>query len=574
MFLFLYKYLLSYKLKIIILFLVSVVTLLLSLFLPYFLRIAIDHCIIPHKIKLLFIISFCYLITVLFYFIFKRKQNIVVNEISESVITDIRKDVFLKLNQASFSYYDTEKTAEIVSKAVNDLVSLEDFLNSGINIFFYDLLMLVGITIAMIINSPSLSVILFLCIPFEILTIYLFSKKIFMQAKGVRNQVGKINSNIQELVKGVKVVRSNMIQEYMYKKFKIENWKYKKRFLRLSKDTSYFMFFIIFLNNFGGIITLFIGGILLIKGFVTIGIISAFMIYITMFLTPLQNIGQYSNQISIASASVNRIKDLIAKISNFTQQIESPANGKRIRGNIQFVNVRFGYPSCSNLLNNFNLSIKAGDKIALVGETGSGKSTVLNLICRLYEVSSGGGIFVDGININTLNQTEYRSNFSVLMQETFISSGSVFENIRFGKQGISKKEIIEATRVLGIYKIIKSFPDGFDTRLRECGNILSVGQRQLIAIARIFIKNPRILIMDEATSSIDYEIEKYVAQAIDILMKGKTSIIVAHRFSNILNSDIIVYLENGKIEEMGTHCELLELGRKYYKMYNNQFQLT
>lgn len=481
--------------------------------------------------------------------------------------TDMRRDAFAHLQNLSDAYYANTKVGQIMGRITNDLFDVTEFAHHCPEEFFIaGIKFIISFFILSSINLP-LTILIFAFIPIMIVCSMTFNKRVKVAFRKQRRHIGELNSRIEDSLLGEKVVKAFGGEGVEREKFEKDN----SRFLEIKKETyRYMSLFHTTTRFFDGIMYVLViiaGGYFMSRGLISAGDLVAFLLYITALITTVRRIIEFAEQFQRGMTGIERFYEIIdANIDILDEPNAKPLTN--IKGEIEFHNVNFEYPDDHNkVLHNLNLKIKSGEKIALVGPSGGGKSTLTNLIPRFYDATDGH-ISIDGADIKTVTLQSLRSAIGIVQQDVYLFSGSVYDNIAYGKEGASREEVYEAARMAGAYDFIDSLKEGFDTYVGERGVKLSGGQKQRISIARVFLKNPAILILDEATSALDNESEKIVGESLDALTKGRTTLTIAHRLTTIQNADRILVLGGTGIDEEGTHEELLAKKGVYYKLWN------
>jgi ATP-binding cassette subfamily B protein len=484
---------------------------------------------------------------------------------------DMRRDLFAHVQKLSFSYFDNTKTGSIMSRIVNDLSYISEFAHIGPEDFFLALLKFTGTFLIMFSMNKKLTLLIFPLVP--VLIWFAASKKNLMKVSfgRSRRKISAINSQVEDSISGIRVVQAFTNEKFENKKFEEKNISFREAKRDNFKLSAEYFSGLSFIMNIIQLATLFFGGLLVIRGEITTGIIIGFLLYVSKFMEPIRRMMLLMQSFQKGMAGFSRFRELM----NIEPKIKDKPNAaelKNPRGTVEFTNVSFKYSSSkSEILKDFSLSIASGEKIALVGISGAGKTTICSLIPRFYEVNSGS-IKIDDMDIRDYTLESLRRNIGIIQQEVFLFSGSIEENIRYGNLEASHEEIIEAAKKSRIYDYIASLPEGFDTNVGERGVKLSGGQKQRIAIARIFLKNPKILILDEATSALDNNTERLIQESIEELTIDRTTITIAHRLSTIENSHRIIVLNDEGIVEEGTHNELIDKKGEYFSLIEKHIE--
>lgn len=483
---------------------------------------------------------------------------------------DMRAEIFAHYQKLSFSFYDDQKVGQLMSRITSDLFDITELLHHGPENLVISIIKIVGALIILLSISPWLALAAFVLVPVMFVYAYHFNRKMKRAFKRNRVQIAEINSQIEDNLSGIRVVKSFANEEIEEEKFKEGN----DGFLSAKKDSYRYM---------GGyhaglgafttliqIVVLITGAILITKGMVTVTDLVTFLLYINIFTEPVKTLIDFTEQFQNGYTGFERFMEII-NIQPDIQDKEGAIALSEVKGDIEFENVSFRYEDgAEKVLNHVNLSVKAGSYMALVGSSGAGKTTLCSLIPRFYDVT-GGSIRIDGTDIRDIRLKSLRDHIGIVQQEVYLFVGTIYDNIRYGKPSATKEEIIEAAKNANAHDFIMSLPNGYETDIGQRGVKLSGGQKQRISIARVFLKNPPILIFDEATSALDNESEKVVQESLEVLAKNRTTFVIAHRLSTIRNAkNILVLTENG-IEENGNHEELIKQNGIYKKLYEMQF---
>ena len=497
--------------------------------------------------------------------------------IGQRTIFDLRMEIFNHLQRLALRFFDKNPTGRLVTRVTNDVESLNEMYSSGIVLVFGDIFTILGILYFMFKLSFELSLVTLSVLPLLFYATFLFRNKAREAYREVRTLIAKINAFLQEHFSGISVIQVFHRGEEEFKKFDQINAKYRDANIKSIFYYAVFFPAVELISAIGIGLIIWYGGGEVIKGTVTIGVLISFLQYTEMFFRPVRDLSEKYNIFQTAMASAERIFKLLdTKV--FIKQPENPVKLEKLRGEIEFKNVWFAYRDDGEeiynddwILKNVSFKINAGEKVAIVGATGSGKSTIINLICKFYTTQKGQ-ILIDGIDIKDIDERELRKHIAVVLQDVLLFSGDIFTNITLGNERIRMEKVIESARLIGADKFIERLPNGYFEVVQERGANLSVGEKQLISFVRALVYDPKILILDEATSSVDVETERVIQNAIVKLLENRTAIIIAHRLSTIQNSDKIIVLHKGEVREIGTHDELMELKGIYYRLYQLQYR--
>jgi ABC-type multidrug transport system fused ATPase/permease subunit len=456
---------------------------------------------------------------------------------------------------------------------VSDIENIASIFSQGLFMIISDILKMVIVLIFMVIINWKITCIVLLIMPVILIATNIFNKKMKVAFNEVRNEVANLNTFIQERLTGMKIVQLFNRENIELEKFKSINEKHNKAWIKTILYNSIFFPIADIISSITlGVIILY-GGFQIINGnpFTTIGQMTSYTMFIGMLFNPLRQIADKFNEMQMGMIAANRVFDILDSDNDVQTDGEKIAN--HFNGNILFENVRFSYIEKEEVLKGINLKVNAGETIAIVGATGAGKSTIINLLNRFYEINSGA-IYIDDQNINDFKLESLRQQIAIVLQDVFLFADTIHNNITLNNPAISREEVIAAAKEIGIHKFIKSLPNGYDYDVKERGVMLSSGQRQLIAFLRAYLSNPSILILDEATSSIDTYSEELIQKATETITKGRTSIVIAHRLATVINADKIIVMDKGQIVEEGSHQELVNKAEGYYKkLYNSQFSV-
>ncbi|WP_410176561.1 ABC transporter ATP-binding protein [Sedimentibacter saalensis] len=515
-------------------------------------------------------ISLVYLSTVAVVFVLGYAQAMILARAGQKIIYNIRMEIFTHLNDLSISFFNKNPIGRLVTRVTNDTEALNEMYTSVIVNILKSLFVLIGVVITMFNYNVKLSLLTFTVIPFIAVFTFAFesaSKKIYRE---IRSKISALNAFISEHVSGMKIVQIFAVENEIFHKFKSENEKLRKENIKqlfafsIYNPTNYLM------NITAISILLWFGGKMVMEGVVSIGTIVVFQRYISKFFEPIQELAEQLNIVQSAMAASERIFGLMDEVPEVMDS-ENAVEVESFKGSIEFRNVWFSYKEEEWILKDVSFKVNPGESVAFVGATGAGKTTIQNLICRYYDIQKGD-IFIDGINIKDIKVSDLRKNIGQMLQDVFLFSGDIKSNIRLQNDTITDEEIIEASKYVNAHSFISKLPNQYDEHVIENGAAFSAGQRQLISFARTLAFKPDILILDEATANIDTETEVLIQDALKKLMKGRTTLIVAHRLSTVQNSSKIIVMHKGEIREEGTHQELLSNKGIYYKLYKLQYE--
>ena len=515
--------------------------------------------------RILITLILLYVVSAVFSFI----QGFIMSGISQKVAYNLRDELVKKINRLPMKYFDTRTHGEVLSRFTNDIDTLAQSLNQSLTQIITSVTTLVGVFIMMLSISVVMTFSALLVIPISLFIITFIIKRSQKYFKNQQEFLGQVNGQVEELYGGHVVVQAFNGEEDSIKEFnKINNKLYesawKSQFLSSTMQP-----IMMFVGNLSYVVVSILGGYLVIKNKIEVGDIQSFIQYVRSFNQPISQMAQISNQLQSTAAAAERVFEFLNEDEEDIT-VENPVSIEGLQGKIDFEHVEFGYNEDRIIIKDFNANVKPGQKVALVGPTGAGKTTMIKLLMRYYDVNSGA-ILVDGHNIKDFNRGELREMFGMVLQDTWLFSGSIKENIRYGRLNASDEEVIEAAKAAHVHHFIKTLPDGYNMVLNEESSNISQGHKQLLTIARAILADPKILILDEATSSVDTRTELLIQKAMDNLMEGRTSFVIAHRLSTIKDADLILVINDGDIVEQGNHEELLAKGGFYANLYNSQF---
>lgn len=537
---------------------------------PYLLKLAIDESLVPKDgegfMKYVILMVVVLLLEVIFQFAFIFYTN----WLGQSVIRDMRQRLFRLMMSFKMQYFDKSAVGRLTTRAVNDVETISSIFSEGLFMIISDLLKMLVIAGFMLTQSWRLSLIVFIVLPFILYATRVFQKAMKVAFEDVRNQVANLNTFVQERITGMKIVQIFTREKTEYQRFQEINKDHRKAWI---KTVWYNSIFFPIAEMAGAVATglvVWYGGLNVISGgVITLGIITAFIQYAEMLFRPLRQIADKFNTLQMGMVAANRVFGILDTKSHIADT--GTIDYESTKGEIEFKNVHFGYNEDEEVIKGISLKANPGETIAIVGATGAGKSTIINLLNRFYEINSGE-ILIDGISVKDYKLGSLRGQIAVVLQDVFLFADSILNNITLNNPNISEEEVIAAAKEIGVHKFIESLPGGYHYNVKERGSMLSSGQRQLIAFLRAYVSKPSILVLDEATSSVDTYSEEMIQTATDKLTTGRTSIVIAHRLATIKKADKIIVMDSGKIVEEGTHKELLKLQNGFYKnLYEVQF---
>ncbi len=516
---------------------------------------------------LLFTLSL-YVISALFSFV----QGYIMTGISQKMTYRLRKEISLKINRMPMNYFDTKTHGEVLSRVTNDIDTLGQSLNQSATQMITSVTTLIGVLIMMLSISPLMTVVALLILPISIGLISIIMKHSQKYFRGQQEYLGNVNGQVEEVYGGHNIIKAfnkeeDVITEFDETNNKLYDSAWKSQFI-----SGMMMPIMQFVGNLGYVVVAILGGYLVIKDAIEVGDIQSFIQYVRNFTQPIQQVAQVANMLQSTAAASERVFEFLDEDEE-DQTVENAVSVEGLKGNVEFDHVHFGYNPEKIIINDFSAKVKEGQKIAIVGPTGAGKTTMIKLLMRFYDVNSGA-ILIDGHDVKDFNRSELRQMFGMVLQDTWLFHGSIKDNIRYGKLDATDEEVIEAAKAARVHRFVQTLPGGYDMELNEEASNVSQGQKQLLTIARAILADPKILILDEATSSVDTRTEIQIQKAMDTLMRGRTSFVIAHRLSTIRDADMILVMKDGDIVEMGNHDELIAKNGFYADLYNSQFEKT
>lgn len=563
-------YLKPYKAKSMIVILLMILVMLCNVVNPYLLQQAIDVHVVNKDINGILLIGGLLLIINIFAWIASKIRWTMISKITNNILVNIRHELYEHIQKLSFDFFDNRPVGKILARVVGDVNALKNLFNQSIQTLIPELLSLICVAIAMFILNIKLAMACIILLPF--LTIAMFYIEIHSRKRWevFRNKRSNLNGFTHEDFSGIKVVQAFANEKNTEKNFRKMVKGQKEAFLNAVRLNDCFWPLVELSWGIGTLIVFAVGYRLILSGEIQVGKLIAFSMYTGMFWRPIMNLSSFYNTLITNFAAADRIFDILDQETDI-ENIGKAPKMNRIEGKVEFRNIDFSYNVGGKVLNNINFKVNPGDKIALVGATGSGKTTIISLLSRFYDPTDGE-ILVDGKNIKYVDLYSYRSQMGIMLQDTFLFSSTIMENIRYGRLDATDEEVINAAKAVNAHEFIMKLENGYDTEVNERGSRLSLGQRQLVSFARALLANPRILILDEATSNIDTQTEMLVQKGIEKLIKGRTSFVIAHRLSTIRDCDKILVISDGEIIEAGTHDELLRNKGMYYDLYSAQYE--
>ena len=516
--------------------------------------------------RTLTILASLYIISSIFSFV----QTFIISDISQKVSYNLRKSISEKINKLPLNYYDKKTNGEVLSRVTNDIDAISQNLNQILSQMITSATTLIGVLIMMLSISVTMTLVSLIVIPLSLVMIMLVVKKSQKHFRAQQEYLGHTNGHIEEMYSGHNIMKAfngeeKAIEEFDKLSDTLYNSAWKSQFL-----SGMMMPIMTFIGNLGYVIVAIMGGFLAIRNKIQVGDILAFIQYVRSFMQPIAQTAQIANVMQQTAAAAERVFEFLEE-EEVVEDVKNPISTEGIEGAVEFDHVRFGYNEDKIIINDFSINIKPGQKVAIVGPTGAGKTTIVKLLMRFYELN-GGKILIDGHDYRDFTRNDLRKIFGMVLQDTWLFNGSIMENIRYGRLDASDEEVIEAAKLAHAHHFIKTLADGYNMEINEEADNISQGQKQLLTIARAILSDPKILILDEATSSVDTRTEVLIQQAMENLMEGRTSFIIAHRLSTIKNADVILVMKDGDIVEQGTHEELLKSKGFYSELYNSQFE--
>lgn len=516
--------------------------------------------------EILIFLLVLYIISAVFAFI----QSFIMSGISQKVSYNLRKEISQKINRMPLKYFDTRTHGEVLSRVTNDVDTVSQNLNQSMTQVITSITTVIGVFVMMLSISIPMTLVAIIILPISMFAISFIVKRSQKYFKSQQEYLGHVNGEVEEVYSGHNIVKVFNGEEDAIREFSdLNNTLYKSAW-KSQFLSGMMMPIMTFIGNLGYVLVSIMGGWLAIKGSINVGEIQSFIQYVRSFSQPIAQSAQVANLMQSTAAAAERVFEFLDEEEE-DQIVPNPVSINNLEGSVTFKNVKFGYNDDKIIINDFTAKVKPGQKVAIVGPTGAGKTTIIKLLMRFYDVNSGE-ILVDGHNIKDFNRTELREMFGMVLQDTWLFNGSIMENIRYGRLNATDLEVVEAAKSAHVDHFVKTLPGGYNMDLNEEASNVSQGQKQLLTIARAILADPKILILDEATSSVDTRTEILIQKAMDNLMEGRTSFVIAHRLSTIRNADLILVMNNGDIIEQGSHDELLKANGFYANLYNSQFE--
>ncbi|HNS34784.1 MAG: ABC transporter ATP-binding protein [Mesotoga sp.] len=541
-----------------------------SVFGPFLLGVAIDKYMLVGDMAGLAMISIVMAAVYISSSFFLWLQGYTMVGVAQRSIRRLRQDLFDKFQTLPVKFFDTKPHGELMSRLTNDINNISHTLSESVTQLVSSLLTLVGIVVIMFFLNPILALVAMSTVPFVMIVTAIIAKQSRKNFLAQQKALGELNGYVEERISGAKVVKAYGREESTVREFQSINESYRRSAIMAQIFAGSFGPIMNMVNNFGYAIVAFAGGWMSVKGILSVGLVASFIVYVGQFNRPINQIAQMFNAIQAALAGAERVFEILDEKGE--KRAEETFFPQKIEGEVTLEEVDFSYDGKTIVLKDVSLTAEPGQIIALVGPTGAGKTTIVNLLTKFYDIEDGK-IMIDGHDISSFDREQLRRELGIVLQDTQLFMGTIKDNIRYGRQEASDEEIIEAAKMANAHHFIMGLPEGYETVLSSSGDTISRGQRQLLAIARIMLIDPQILILDEATSNVDTRTEMHIQEAMRNLMKDRTSFVVAHRLSTIKNADRIYVIDNGRIIESGTHDELIRMKGFYYSLYTTQLAL-
>ncbi len=539
---------------------------------PLFHREIIDGVITALNLKYLGVLIAALVAAYALHQLVQIGDNYVRHALGERFIFDLRVRLYAYLQKMSLSFFERTSTGELMSRVTNDLAALEHFVTHGSALTVVDLMRLIGGSIILFVLDWRLAALVLIPVPILAVALRHYNTKIRPVYRRVRARLGDINAKLQDNLSGIRVIQAFAREDLEHQRFTTQSERYYRARVEGIRYWSIFFPAIRFLGAMGSVIVLGVGAVMVVKGQLTLGTLVAFLSYITSFYEPINRLTEVDNIFQEAIAAGERIFELLDQTTDVTDAPDA-AELPAIKGEMVFDRVHFRYGSGDQVLHDISFTMAPGEMVALVGPSGAGKTSIANLICRFYDPVDGR-VSVDGHDLQQIKLNSLRRQVAVVLQDAFLFNNTVFENLLYGNPDATREEIIKAAQAANAHDFIVQLPEGYDTEIGERGVKLSGGQKQRLALARAILADPRILILDEATSSVDAEAEYLIQQALERVLEGRTSLVIAHRLSTVRNADKIIVLDHGRIVEIGKHEALMQQGGLYRQLYQRQMELS
>lgn len=564
------QYVKPYRGYIILAIFLNIVTAALEPIRPYLTKVAVDNYISIGNSKGLLNIILLILVSLILQAVIEYAMTFATQYMGQKTLFDLRMEIFRHLQRLSLKFFDKTPVGRLVTRVTNDVESLSELFSSGIVMIFSDVFIIIWIFVFMLIMSFDLALVTMSVIPILIYATFLFRKKVRTNYRDVRKHLARLNAYMQEHVSGINVVQLFNKEDVEFEKFKLINKDYRDANIKSVFYHAVFYPFVELISAIAVALIIWYGGGEVVQKNLSLGVLFAFIQYTEMFFRPVRDLAEKYNILQTGMASSERIFKLL-DTKEFVKNPENPVKLYEIKGKVEFKNVWFAYNDEDYILKDISFLINPGETVAIVGATGAGKSSIINILLRFYDINKGK-ILIDDNDISQVDKRELRKHIALVLQDVILFSGDIKSNINLWNDEIPFEKIMAAAKIVGADEFIEKLPQKYDEEVKERGATLSLGQKQLISFARALAYDPRILILDEATASIDTEAEKMIQNAISKLLKGRTSIVIAHRLSTIQNSHKIIVLHKGQIREIGNHLELLEKKGIYYRLYQLQYK--
>lgn len=563
-------YMTPYKSSLILAVILMTISSLLGVSGPAIIGLAIDNGIRAGSLEILRLWTLVFLFTTVGEWLTNRARVRIMAYVGTKIVADVRSELFRHLHRLTLNFYSNYSVGRLMSRLIGDVGVLLDFVTWSITGLFRSVFNLVGIVIAMLLLSWQLALVAFAVMPLMILLTNYWRERVRQAYRATRQRLALINGYLNESISGIRVTKSFSREERNFQHFDDLNHSFFDANVQATRLSALFFPGVDFIGSLATALVVGVGGWLVLGDSLTAGTLVAFVLYVERFFDPIRELAQRYNTFQATMAASERLFELLDLEPDLVD-VPGALPLPQIKGDVEFRDVTFAYKEEGRVvLKGINLHARPGERIALVGETGAGKSTIIRLLSRFYDVTDGV-LTIDGYDVRHVTSDSLRQQLGIVLQDTFLFTGTVADNIRYGRLNATDEEVISASKAVGAHDFISRMTDGYDSEVGESGSNLSVGQRQLISFARALLADPRILILDEATSSVDTATERIIQRALDILMEGRTSFVIAHRLSTIINADQIIVLDHGQIVEQGTHEELLARRGRYFNLYTMQW---